>query len=413
MKKFFLSFLTCILLLCSFSTQMILADELDLPAKSAIAVEADTGKILYEKDSEKKRDVGGLSTLLTTYLIFEALHDKKLSLKESVKLSEDALALNDIEGAGSIPMDSNQYTVDQLLTALLVGNSSTAALALAEKVAGSEKGFVEKMKQKLSTWGIQSPHLINATGLNTQTISGDPEGKEDENQLSAYDIAVIAKHLLQDFPEVTQYTSKPTALFSQTQIENPNLMLEGMPNYRSGVDGLRVSNSTKGGITFAASTTQNGIHMITVVLGVEAVDGDPYARFVTTSSLMNYVVRTFYSSIVVKEGDPYGNSKVSIMDGKAQSVSAVAKKDFYVVEKQGNQTEAKIRFKSNQSQFKAPVKSGTDVGLLQYSDPEKIGRGYLEDQEPTVEMVAEKNVEKSFFLKVWWNKFVRYVNEKL
>ena len=413
MKKFFLSFLTCILLLCSFPTQMILADELDLPAKSAIAVEADTGKILYEKDSEKKRDVGGLSTLLTTYLIFEAIHDKKLSLKESVKLSEEALALNDIEGAGTIPMESNQYTVDQLLTALLVGNSSTAALALAEKVGGSEKDFVEKMKQKLSTWGIQSPHLVNATGINTQTISGDPEGKEDENQLSAYDIAVIAKHLLQDFPEVTQYTSKPTALFSQTQIENPNLMLEGMPNYRTGVDGLRVSNSSKGGITFAASTTQNGIHMITVVLGVEAVDGDPYARFVTTSSLMNYVVRTFYSSIVVKEGDPYGNSKVSIMDGKSESVSAVAKKDFYVVEKQGNQTEAKIRFKSNQNQFKAPVKSGTDVGLLQYSDPEKIGRGYLEDQEPTVEMVAEKNIEKSYFLNVWWNEFVRYVNEKL
>ncbi|MCO4635694.1 penicillin-binding protein5, D-alanyl-D-alanine carboxy peptidase [Streptococcus infantarius subsp. infantarius] len=63
--------------------------------------------------------------------------------------------------------------------------------------------------------------MINATGLNTQTISGDPEGKADENQFSAYDIAVIAKHLLQDFPEVTQYTSKPTAMFSQTQIETP------------------------------------------------------------------------------------------------------------------------------------------------------------------------------------------------
>lgn len=86
------------------------------------------------------------------------------------------------------------------------------------------------------------------------------------------------------------------------------------------------------------------------------------------------------------------------MDGKAQSVSAVAKKDFYVVEKQGNQTEAKIRFKSSQSQFKAPLKSGTNVGLLQYSDPEKIGRGYLEDQEPTVEMVAEKKRWEEFFL---------------
>ena len=413
MKKFFLSFLTFILLLCSLPPQRIFANEPDLPVQSAIAVEADTGKILYEKDSDKKREVGGLSTLLTTYLIFEAIHDKKLSLKDPIKLSEVALALNDIKGAGTLPIEANQYTVDQLLTALLVGNSSTAAFALAEKVGGSEKSFVEKMKQKLSEWGIQSPHLINATGLNTQTISGDPDGKEDENQLSAYDIAVIAKHLLQDFPEVTKYTSKPTALFSNTQIENPNLMLEGMPNYRSGVDGLRVSNSTKGGITFAASTTQNGIHMITVVLGVEAVDGDPYARFVATSSLMNYVVRTFVSSIVVKKGDTYGKSKVAITDGKFESVSAVAKKDFYVVVKQGNQTEPKIQFKSSQNQFKAPVKSGDDVGILQYSDPNKIGRGYLEDQEPTVDMVAGKTVEKSFFLKVWWNQFVRYVNEKL
>ena len=70
-------------------------------------------------------------------------------------------------------MEANQYTVEQLLTALLVGNSSTAAFALAEKVGGSEKSFVEKMKQKLAEWGIQSPHLINATGLNTQTISGE------------------------------------------------------------------------------------------------------------------------------------------------------------------------------------------------------------------------------------------------
>ena len=374
MKKFFISFLTFILLLCSLPPQRIFANEPDLPVQSAIAVEADTGKILYEKDSDKKREVGGLSTLLTTYLIFEAIHDKKLSLKDPIKLSEEALALNDIKGAGTLPIEANQYTVDQLLTALLVGNSSTAAFALAEKVGGSEKSFVEKMKQKLAEWGIQSPHLINATGLNT---------------------------------------SKPTALFSNTQIENPNLMLEGMPNYRSGVDGLRVSNSTKGGITFAASTTQNGIHMITVVLGVEAVDGDPYARFVATSSLMNYVVRTFVSSIVVKRGDTYGKSTVAITDGKFESVSAVAKKDFYVVVKQGNQTEPKIQFKSSQNQFKAPVKSGDDVGILQYSDPNKIGRGYLEDQEPTVDMVAGKNVEKSFFLKVWWNQFVRYVNEKL
>lgn len=413
MKKIFLTFSTLIIFFSHFSYGVALADDLDLPVQSAIAVEADTGKILYEKDSDKVRDIGGLSTLLTTYLIFEAIHDKKLSLKDPIKVSEKALALHAIEGAGSIPMVADSYTVEDLLTALLVGNSSTAALALAEKVGGSEEQFVKKMKKKLADWGIQSPHLINATGLNTYTINGNSEGKDDENQLSAYDIAVIAKHLLEDFPEVTKYTSKPTALFSNMQIENPNLMLEGMPNYRTGVDGLRVSNSSKGGISFAASTTQNGIHMITVVLGVDAVDGDPYARFVATSSLMNYVVRTYISSIIIKEGDPYQNSKVTVQDGKSKTATAVAKKDFYIVEKQSNQIEPKIKFNSNQTQFKAPLSSGTTVGKLQYSDPDKVGRGYLEGKQPSVEMVAGKTIEKSFFLKVWWNEFVRYVNEKL
>ena len=413
MKKIFLTFSTLIIFFSHFSYGVALADDLDLPVQSAIAVEADTGKILYEKDSDKVRDIGGLSTLLTTYLIFEAIHDKKLSLKDPIKVSEKALALNAIEGTGSIPMVADSYTVEDLLTALLVGNSSTAALALAEKVGGSEEQFVKKMKKKLADWGIQSPHLINATGLNTYTINGNSEGKDDENQLSAYDIAVIAKHLLEDFPEVTKYTSKPTALFSNMQIENPNLMLEGMPNYRTGVDGLRVSNSSKGGISFASSTTQNGIHMITVVLGVDAVDGDPYARFVATSSLMNYVVRTYISSIIIKEGDPYQNSKVTVQDGKSKTATAVAKKDFYIVEKQSNQIEPKIKFDSSQTQFKAPLSSGTTVGKLQYSDPDKVGRGYLEGKQPSVEMVAGKTIEKSFFLKVWWNEFVRYVNEKL
>lgn len=413
MKKIFLTFSTLIIFFSHFSYGVALADDLDLPVQSAIAVEADTGKILYEKDSDKVRDIGGLSTLLTTYLIFEAIHDKKLSLKDPIKVSEKALALNAIEGAGSIPMVADSYTVEDLLTALLVGNSSTAALALAEKVGGSEEQFVKKMKQKLADWGIQSPHLINATGLNTYTINGNSEGKDDENQLSAYDIAVIAKHLLEDFPEVTKYTSKPTALFSTMQIENTNLMLEGMPNYRTGVDGLRVSNSSKGGISFASSTTQNGIHMITVVLGVDAVNGDPYARFVATSSLMNYVVRTYISSIIIKEGDSYQNSKVTVQDGKSKTATAVAKKDFYIVEKQSNQIEPKIKFDSSQTQFKAPLSSGTTVGKLQYSDPDKVGRGYLEGKQPSVEMVAGKTIEKSFFLKVWWNEFVRYVNEKL
>lgn len=75
--------------------------------------------------------------------------------------------------------------------------------------------------------------------------------------------------------------------------------------------------------------------------------------------------------------------------------------------------EAKVSFKKSQSSFKAPVKAGTSVGTLTYTDPEPIGKGYIEGKSPSMEMVSGENISKSFFLKVWWNQFVRYVNEKL
>ena len=226
-------------------------------------------------------------------------------------------------------------------------------------------------------------------------------------------MAVIAKHLLEDYPDVTKITSLSHAEFAGIQLESSNYMLENMPNYRAGVDGLKTGNSEKGGISFVASTNQNGIRMITVVIGVEAIDGDPYARFVATANLMNYVSQNFIASLIVSKGEAYNNSKSTVLDGKKTSAIAVAKDDFIVIERQGSQAEPKITFESSQPSFSAPLKKGTSLGTLTYTDPEPIGRGYIEGKAPSMEMVSGENIQKSFFLKVWWNQFVRYVNEKL
>ncbi len=120
--------------------------------------------------------------------------------------------------------------------------------------------------------------------------------------------------------------------------------------------------------------------MITVVLGVEAVDGDPYARFVATSSLMNYVVRTFVSSIVVKEGDPYGKSKATIMDGKSETVLAVQKKTS--ISSKNKVVKQNQKFNSRVTKNHSEHLSNQAQILEKYTtpDPDKIGRGYLEDQ---------------------------------
>ena len=415
MKKI-ITLLLC-LILTLLSTSPVRAEDLDLGAQHAIAIDGTTGKILYEKNSNEKKEVGGISNLLTTYLVYEAIQQGKISLNDDVDISDKAYQLTAVEGISNVPMEARKYKVKDLLTALLVSNANSAAIALAEKVAGSEEQFVLLMKAKLKDWGITDATIVNASGLNQAIIDGDGDEenkkKNTENKLSAYDVAVIAKHLLEDYPEITKITSLSHADFAGIQLENSNYMLENMPNYRAGVDGLKTGNSEKGGISFVASTNQNGIRMITVVIGIEAIDGDPYARFVATANLMNYVSQNFIASMIVSKGEAYNNSKSTVLDGKKTSASAVAKDDFIVIERQGSQAEAKITFKSSQSSFSAPIKKDTSLGTLTYTDPEPIGRGYIEGKTPSMEMVSGENIQKSFFLKVWWNQFVRYVNEKL
>ncbi|WP_455166670.1 D-alanyl-D-alanine carboxypeptidase PBP3 [Streptococcus sp.] len=415
MKKI-ITLLLC-LILTLLSTSPVRAEDLDLGAQHAIAIDGTTGKILYEKNSNEKKEVGGISNLLTTYLVYEAIQQGKISLNDDVDISDKAYQLTAVEGISNVPMEARKYKVKDLLTALLVSNANSAAIALAEKVAGNEEQFVLLMKAKLKDWGITDATIVNASGLNQSIIDGDGDEenkkKNTENKLSAYDVAVIAKHLLEDYPEITKITSLSHADFAGIQLESSNYMLENMPNYRAGVDGLKTGNSDKGGISFVASTNQNGIRMITVVIGVEAIDGDPYARFVATANLMNYVSQNFIASMIVSKGETYNNSKSTVLDGKKTSALAVAKDDFIVIERQGSQAEAKITFESSQPSFNAPLKKGTSLGTLTYNDPEPIGRGYIEGKAPSMEMVSEENIQKSFFLKVWWNQFVRYVNEKL
>ena len=415
MKKI-ITLLLC-LILTLLSTSPVRAEDLDLGAQHAIAIDGTTGKILYEKNSNEKKEVGGISNLLTTYLVYEAIQQGKISLNDDVDISDKAYQLTAVEGISNVPMEARKYKVKDLLTALLVSNANSAAIALAEKVAGSEEQFVLLMKAKLKDWGITDATIVNASGLNQAIIDGDGDEenkkKNTENKLSAYDVAVIAKHLLEDYPEITKIASLSHADFAGIQLENSNYMMENMPNYRAGVDGLKTGNSEKGGISFVASTNQNGIRMITVVIGIEAIDGDPYARFVATANLMNYVSQNFIASMIVSKGEAYNNSKSTVLDGKKTSASAVAKDDFIVIERQGSQAEAKITFKSSQASFSAPLKKGTSLGTLTYTDPEPIGRGYIEGKTPSMEMVSGENIQKSFFLKVWWNQFVRYVNEKL
>lgn len=413
MKKLFLTLLT----LFSFaSATTVAAQDFDVAAKHAIAVEANSGKILYEKDATQPVEIASISKLLTVYLVYEALEQGKISLSTPVEISDYPYQLTTNSAASNVPMEARNYTVEELLEATLVSSANSAAIALAEKIAGSEKDFVDMMKAKLEEWGIQDATLVNTTGLNNETLGTNiypGSKKDDENKLSAYDVAVVARNLILKYPQVLEITKKPSSTFAGMTIHSTNYMLEGMPAYRGGVDGLKTGTTDKAGASFVGTTVEKGMRIITVVLNADNQDTNPYARFTATSSILDYISSNFALQTIVKQGESYEDSKSPVLDGKEDTVTAVAKEDIKIVQRLGSRTQSTITYTADTIEHTAPLEAGTVVGHLTYEDKDLVGQGYITTDKPSFEMVAEKNVEKAFFLKVWWNRFVRFVNEKL
>ena len=413
MKKLFLTLITLFLF---GSATTVSAQDFDVAAKHAIAVEVNSGKILYEKDATQPVEIASISKILTVYLVYEALEQGKITLSTPVEISDYPYQLTTNSEASNVPMEARNYTVEELLEATLVSSANSAAIALAEKIAGSEKDFVDMMKAKLLEWGIQDATLVNTTGLNNETLGTNiypGSKKDDENKLSAYDVAVVARNLILKYPQVLEITKKPSSTFAGMTINSTNYMLEGMPAYRGGVDGLKTGTTDKAGASFVGTTVEKGMRIITVVLNADNQDTNPYARFTATSSLLDYISSTFALQTIVNQGESYQDSKSPVYDGKQDTVTAVAKEDIKIVQRLGSRAQSSVTYTPDSTEHTAPLEAGTVVGHLTYEDKDLVGQGYITTDKPKFEMVAEKNVDKAFFLKVWWNRFVRFVNEKL
>ena len=388
----------------------------DATAKHAVAVEANTGKILYEKDASTSTGIGSITKLLTAYMVYKAVDQGDLKWNSKVDISDYPFELTVSAGVSNIPLDARKYTVKQLLDATLISSANSASIALAEEIGGTESKFVDMMKAQLKDWGITDAKIVNASGLNNSYLGDNiyPGSKSDEeNTMSAKDVAIIAQHVVKEYPEILDITKKTEADFDGVnKLKTSNYMLKGQPSYRKGVDGLKTGTTDLAGASFVAHSNESGMSIITVILNAEHTDTDDYARFTATNDLLNYVVYHWESKTIAKKGQAIGKSQASVLDGKSKQVTAVAKSDFNIIQKIDANNNKHIKVTTNQMQ--APVKAGDKVGTATFEDKDLVGEGYLPNQGmSSMELVAGKEVKKSFFLKVWWNHFVTFVNEKL
>lgn len=414
MKKWFLSFsIACCALF--FYSSIVTADDFSVSAKHAIAVEVSTGKILYDQDAQTKAGIASITKLLTIYLVYEALEKGEITLDTQVDISDYPYALSVESAVSNVAFNSRKYSVSDLLNASLITSANSAAIALAEKIAGSEPAFVDRMKQKLTEWGITGTSLFNVTGLNNEFLGNNiypGSATTDENRMSAQDVAFIARRLILDYPQVLKITSQYSYQFDGTTYYSTNQMLADGTHARGGVDGLKTGTTDLAGASFVATTTQNNMRIITVVLN--ANDGGQYPdnRFVATNQLMDYVYNNFSFVTIAQKGKTYQSSSLSVFNGQSAKVNAVAENDLIAVVQNGKDSPVTATFKATSTELDAPVKQSSLLGTLTLSDSNLIGKGYLESQ-PSVKMIAEKEIPAAIWPISWWNYFVRFVNDKL
>lgn len=187
MKKIIFLFITLFLLV-----PITKADDVFAPSsKSAILIEASTGEILYEKNANERLKPASMTKMMTLLLTFEAMERGDLKLEDEVIVSMNASGM----GGSQILLETGEkITVDNLIKGVTIASGNDAAVALAEKIGGTEEYFVEMMNKRANELGLKDTHFQNAHGID-----------EDNHYSSAYDMSVIARELLKH-EKVTEYS---------------------------------------------------------------------------------------------------------------------------------------------------------------------------------------------------------------
>lgn len=244
-------------------TRQVFAELKRDPYQSAIVVDARTGKILYENRASVYSYPASITKLMTMLIVFEQINAGVISLNDRVKITQDVAGI----GGSGIYLDvreSGNYTVDNMLEALMIHSANDAAAALAIHVAGNMDSFVDMMNQKARELGMNSTHYQSPHGL-------PPGGGKQPDISTAYDVAILSLAALRH-PETLKYTSIKLTYLPLSPIRKEHFMLAnrnalvGKKPY-PGCDGLKTGYHFAGGSSLTATAKQGNHRIIAVALG--------------------------------------------------------------------------------------------------------------------------------------------------
>nr|AAA22704.1 DD-carboxypeptidase [Bacillus subtilis] len=318
--------------------------ELAHEAKSAVLIERDTGKVLYNKNSNERLAPASMTKIMTMLLIMEALDKGKIKMSDKVRTSEHAASM----GGSQIFLEpGEEMTVKEMLKGIAIASGNDASVAMAEFISGSEEEFVKKMNKKAKELGLKNTSFKNPTGLT-----------EEGHYSSAYDMAIMAKELLK-YESITKFTGTYEDYLRENTdkkfwLVNTNRLIKFYP----GVDGVKTGYTGEAKYCLTASAKKGNMRAIAVVFGAST----PKERNAQVTKMLDFAFSQYETHPLYKRNQTV--AKVKVKKGKQKFIELTTSEPISILTKKGedmNDVKKEIKMKDNIS---APIQKGQELGTL-------------------------------------------------
>lgn len=310
-----------------------------LAAHAWLLVDANSGQSLAEKGADSRVEPASLTKLMTAYLVFGALKEHRLTLNQTLPVSEKAWRS---EGSRTFLKVNSQAKVEDLVKGMIVQSGNDACIALAEGIAGSEDAFVAMMNQEAQRLAMTGSHFVNATGL-----------PNPGHYATARDLAKLATALIRAYPNEYKYYSIKEFTYNGITQPNRNRLLWLDPN----VDGMKTGHTDRAGYCLIASAKRDNRRLLSVVLGA----GSDNSRAAESQKLLNYGLQFFETMKLYSANQPV--TTLRIYKGTSGSLGAGFQRDFYVTVPRGSSQRIQAQVITRQPML-APIARGQGVGTL-------------------------------------------------
>lgn len=314
----------------------------NLEATGFILIDGMTGKILAQKDADKRMPPASLTKLMSLYIVSTALKNGQIHMDDKVRISTKAWKT---EGSRMFVKVGDEVPVKELLQGIIVASGNDATVALAEHVAGTEEAFASMMNEQAKVLGMTNSHFMDSTGLPNK-----------DHYSTSHDLAILTQAYIKNFPEDYSFYSEKWFSYNGIRQPNRNRLLW---RYQY-ADGLKTGHTSEAGYCLVGSAKKDGMRLISVVMGAPS----DQARTEDSIRLLTYGFRFYETRKLYNATTPL--VQAHIWQGEKSEIPLGLTEDFYVTVPTGQYKRLQATLALN-NPLKAPITKGQKCGMVNIS----------------------------------------------